>query len=212
MANPYKLHMRGRRLSRKENPFLSDLNRLGVKKELSHAHMQQLHTPHKKTLTNTTKMSASAALSAAPAADIYDSEDNVLTMGEVSDVIHNTSSDDDGMSNDDETSNNDEETEDSLFLCAARDIMNRTRWKVGTAAMEDRRFRSLFGVLPDHLNGVGHAGGEPPAPQEEQAKASALDALFFEGISKVGPRMLHCWWVEGCRRPQDNAEMGVAVP
>jgi hypothetical protein len=24
--------------------------------------------------------------------------------------------------------------------------------------------------------------------------------------------MLRCWWVEGCRQPQDNAEMGVAVP
>ncbi len=174
--------------------------------------MQQLHTPHTKTLTNTTKMSASAAPSAAPAADIYDSKDDDLTMGEVSDVIHNTSSDDDGMSNDDETGDDDEETEDSLFLCAARDIMNRTGWKVGTAAMEDCRFHSLFGVLPDCLNGVGHAGGEPPAPQEEQAKASALDALFFEGIPKGGPRMLRCWWVEGCRQPQDNVEKGVAVP
>ena len=146
MANPYKLHMRGRRLSRKENPFPSDLNRLRAKKELSHAHMQQLHTPHKKTLTNTTKMSASAALSAAPATNIYDSKGNDLTMGEVSDVINNTSSDNDGTSNDDQTSNDDEETEDSLFLCAARDIMNQTGWKVGTAAMEDRRFCSLFGA------------------------------------------------------------------
>ncbi len=146
MANPYKLHTRGRRLSRKENPFPSDLNRLGVKKELSHAHMQQLHTPHKKTLTNTTKMSASKAASAAPAADIYDSKDNDPTIGEVSDVADKTSSDDNDMSDGNETSNDDEETEDSLFLCAAWDIMNRTGWKVGTAAMEDHRFHSLYGA------------------------------------------------------------------
>jgi hypothetical protein len=70
----------------------------------------------------------------------------------------------------------------------------------------------LWCALPDCLNGVGHAGGGHPAPLEEQAKASALDALFFEGISKGGPWMLRCWWVKGCRRPQDNAEMGVALP
>ena len=146
MANPYKLHTRGWRSSRKENPFPSDLNRLRAKIELSHAHMQQLHTPHKKTLTNTTKMSSFEAASAAPAADIYDSEDGDPTIGEVSDVADKTSSDNDGMSNGDETSDDNEETEDSLFLCAARDIMNRTGWKVGTAAMEDHRFHSLFGA------------------------------------------------------------------
>jgi hypothetical protein len=108
--------------------------------------MQQLHRPHKKTPTNTTKMSASAASSAAPAADIYNSKDDDPTIGVVSDVVDNTTSDSDGTSDDDETSNKDEKTEDSMFLRAARDIMNRTGQKVGMAAMEDHRFCSLFGA------------------------------------------------------------------
>jgi hypothetical protein len=68
----------------------------------------------------------------------------------VSDVSINNNDDD--TSNDDEDDgsgddgSNGKETEDTAFHRAAREIMNRAGQTVGTAAMEDRRFRSFFGT------------------------------------------------------------------
>jgi hypothetical protein len=84
----------------------------------------------------------------AAAADIIDYSDNDNELSseseEVSDVSVAASSDDsdDGSDDDDD----DGYTEEAVFLCNARDIQNRTSRCVGTAAMEDRRFRGLFGA------------------------------------------------------------------
>ncbi len=99
-------------------------------------------------------------LSLLPAAAIYDSKDD--PRDKVSDVI-----DDDTINNNrrndgsnDDRSNVDEETEDTVFLCAVWDIMNRAGRKVGMAAIEDRRFRSFFGARFDIVRMVWDMLGE----------------------------------------------------
>ena len=48
----------------------------------------------------------------------------------------------DDVDNDDDNG----DTEEAVFLCNAWDIQNQTSRCVGTAAMENRWFRSLFGA------------------------------------------------------------------
>ncbi len=55
-------------------------------------------------------------------------------------------SDDSDEDSDDSDDNDEGDTEEAMFLRDARDIQNRTSRCVGTAAMEDRRFRGLFGA------------------------------------------------------------------
>jgi hypothetical protein len=71
--------------------------------------------------------------------------------------------------------------------------------------------RALWRTLHDHPDGVGHARGGLPAPREERAQASAVDAVFFEVLSKEGPWLRCRRRVEGCHRPQDNAQVGLAL-
>jgi len=94
-------------------------------------------------------MSTSTFAAAADAIDYSDDDDELLSESEeVSDVSVAASSDDsdDGSDDDDDDDNNDRDTEEAVFLRDARDIQNRTSRCVGTAAMEDRRFRGLFGA------------------------------------------------------------------
>ena len=56
------------------------------------------------------------------------------------------SSDDSNEDSDDSDNDDDGDTEEAVFLCDARDIQNRTSRCVEMAAMEDRRFCSLFGA------------------------------------------------------------------
>jgi len=135
----------------------------------------------------------SIATSASNAIDYSDKDDKDSSDYKMSDVSIAASSDDsnDGFDGDLDDDDDDGDTEEALFLHNARDIQNRTSRSVGTAAMEDRRFCGLFGVRIKII---------------EQAKASALDALFFEGLSKGGTRLLRCWRVEGCHHPKDSAD------
>jgi hypothetical protein len=96
-------------------------------------------------------MSTSTFAAAANAIDYSDDVDELSSESEeVSDVSVAASSDDsDNGSKDDDDDDNDNDngdTEEAVFLCNARDIQNRTSRCLGTAAMEDRLFRSLFGV------------------------------------------------------------------
>ena len=132
-------------------------------------------------------------------------------MGEVSDVVgDDTTVVDDNTSNDD---NDDTATtkggDDAVFFRAARDIMNRVGRKVGTAAREDRRFREHFGA-PFAIVRMVCGGGA--APQEGRAKASVLDTFFVEVLPKGGPRLRRRRSIKGCHRPQDDAQVGVALP
>jgi hypothetical protein len=98
----------------------------------------------------------SASTSAAhPAAAIYSSNDSPM-MGEVSDAVNDDTTviNDDTTVVDNDTSNDDNNNDtsdnnggdDTVFFCAARDIMNRVGRMVGTAAREDCRFREHFGA------------------------------------------------------------------
>jgi len=67
-----------------------------------------------------------------------------MTVSDISTVaVSRDDSDEDSNDSDDD---DDGDTEEAVFLRDARDIQNRTSRCVGTAAMEDRRFRGLFGA------------------------------------------------------------------
>ena len=91
---------------------------------------------------------ATFAAAAADAIDHSSDDDEESSESEeVSDILVAVSSEDDSAEDsDDSDKDNDGDTEEAMFLRDARDIQNRTSWCVGTAAMEDRRFRSNFGV------------------------------------------------------------------
>jgi len=91
---------------------------------------------------------ATFAAAAANAIDYSDNDDEESSESEeVSDISTiDISSDDSNEDSDDSDNDDDGDTEEAVFLCDARDIQNRTSWCVGTAAMEDCRFRDLFGA------------------------------------------------------------------
>jgi hypothetical protein len=92
-------------------------------------------------------MSVSDATSSAAfiAAAIKDREDD--GREQVSDVVDDTTNNNiDNVSNDDVKNDKDVETEVDVFFGAAQEIMNQSNKKLGTAAMEDRQFRSFFGT------------------------------------------------------------------
>jgi hypothetical protein len=144
---------------------------------------------------------ATFAAAAADAIDYSDNDDEEsLESEEVSDIstVAVSSDDSDEDSNDSDDDDNGD-TEEAVFLRDARDIQNRTSRCVGTAVLEDRRFRGLFVACIEIVLKVwSMLLGRWPTPQEEQAKASALDALLFEGLSEGGTRLLRCWRVKGC--------------
>ena len=67
-----------------------------------------------------------------------------LESEEVSDISVASSNDSDKDSNDDD--NEDGDTKAAVFLRNARDIQNRMSQCMGTATVDDRQFRSLFGA------------------------------------------------------------------
>ncbi len=94
-------------------------------------------------------MSNSTFATAADAIDYSDDDNEESSQSEdVSDVSVAASSDDsdDDFDNDDDDNNDDGDMEEAVFLRNAWDIQNWMSRCVGTAAMEDRRFRSLFGA------------------------------------------------------------------
>ena len=94
-------------------------------------------------------MSSPVSATIPPPAAIYES-DTPPQDTEVSDVSVDNDDDDTSNGDKDEGSGDDgsdgEETEDAAYHRAAREIMNRAGRRVGTAAMEDRRFRSFVGA------------------------------------------------------------------
>ena len=91
--------------------------------------------------------SAATSSSASPAAVF--NESSSIDEGEVSSDLANHSDDEDDNSTSDEEADDDDDDDfdlESIFRRDARDIQNRTSRAVGTAAMEDRRFRELFGA------------------------------------------------------------------
>ena len=114
------------------------------------------HNTQKSHHNNNTTMSA-FAYAAPPAAAVFDHDDGDNMVGEVSGtvgvvtaVIDDESSDDnsgeDDDSGDDGEVDDGDETIDAVLFRSAKEIMNRTGRKVGTAGREDRRFREHFGA------------------------------------------------------------------
>ena len=132
-------------------------------------------------------MSASAASSAPPPAAIYDSDGPPAQDQELVSVFPVPVDDIDGNDATDDNGSGDEgdETEDAVFFRAARDIMNRTARNIGSAAMEDRRFRSFFGARYDIVKMVWEMLGEGGLRPEKCEPKHLLWALYF---LKVYPR------------------------
>jgi len=88
---------------------------------------------------------ATFAAAAADAIDYSDNDDEESSESEeVSDISTiDVSTDDSDEDSDDSVDNDDSDTEEAVFLRDAWDIQNRTSRCVGTAAMEDRRFRGF---------------------------------------------------------------------
>jgi hypothetical protein len=110
-----------------------------------------------------------------------DSEDN--RQEQVSDIVYDTTNndyDDDDMSN-----NKDKEMDADVFFWAARVIMNRSNKNIGTAAMEDRQFRSFFYVRQDINEMVWDILGEGGLHPKKSKPKHLLWALYF---MKVYPR------------------------
>ena len=140
-------------------------------------------------------MSNSTFATAIDASNYSDDDDEVsLEAEEVSDISVASSndsnnddngSDDDNDDNDDNNGDNDEGTEEAVFLHDARDIQNRTSQSVGTAAMEDRWFRSLFGVRIKIVQKVWLLLWEDGLCPKESKSNHLLWTLYF---LKVYPR------------------------
>jgi hypothetical protein len=125
-------------------------------------------------------MNASAASSSAAsfAAAINDSKDN--RREQVSDVFYDMTNKDD---DDDYVSNNEnKETDADMFFWVAQNRLNK---KIGTDAMEDCQFRSLFGARQDIVEMVWGMLGKGGLHPEKSEPKHLLWALYF---MKVYPR------------------------
>ncbi len=99
-------------------------------------------------------------------------------------VNNDTSDDDDKMSNDD----NGDKTVDTVFFCAAWDIMNCVRRKVGTAAREDRRFCKHFGAPFTIMQKVWDVLEEGDLlPKKGEPKHLLWTLYFLKSYPKEGP-------------------------
>ena len=151
---------------------------LNRKKHASH-HTQQ---PASTLTSHDTKMSSPASATIPPPAAIYES-DTPSQDTEVSDVSVDNDDDDTSDDDDDEGSGDDgsdgEETEDAAFHRAAREIMNRAGQRVGTVAMEDRRFRSFFGAQFEIVRMVWDMLGEGGLRPEKSEPKHLLWTLYF---------------------------------
>ena len=142
------------------------------------------HTPHN---PHTPKMaifaSAAAASSAASSAAINDvnSDDDVAPDDEVSSDLVVSSDDDDDDDDDDPHHTHLRD----IFFHAARDIQNRTSRIVGTAEMEDRRFRELFGARMEIVLHLWKMMEEDNLLPEKSKPKHLLWTLYF---MKVYPR------------------------
>ena len=138
-------------------------------------------------------MSNSTFATAIDASNYSDDDDKVsLEAEEVSDISVASSDDSNNDSDNGSDDNNDGNNgdtyggaEEAVFLHDARDIQNRTSQSVGTAAMEDRWFRSLFGVRIKIVQKVWLLLWEDGLCPKESKSNHLLWTLYF---LKVYPR------------------------
>ena len=130
---------------------------------------------------------ATFAAAAADAIDYSDNDDEESSDSEEESDISTVavSSDDSDEDSDDSDDDDDGDTEEAMFLRDARDIQNRTSRCVGTAAMEDRRFRSLFGARIEIVLKVWLMLGKDGLRPKKSKPKHLLWTLYF---LKVYPR------------------------
>ncbi len=141
---------------------------------------------------------ASSASSASSSASIDDSNSNERGASdkEVSGNLVVSSDDEDNVSDeeDNDDNNDDEDDLETIFLHDAQDIQNQTSRVVRTAAMEDRRFRELFGANIGIVLHVWHAMEEGGLLPNKSKPKHLLWTLYFlkvypqeaPGCSSVG--------------------------
>ncbi len=116
----------------------------------------------------------------------------------MSDVVNNTSNDvgiDDASDNDD--ASDDYASNADVFLMDAWDIMNRASRKIRTVPMEDRRFRSFFGIWKKIVKMVWNMLGEGGLHSKKSEPKHLLWALYFLKVyPREGPGC--CQRVKGC--------------
>ena len=153
---------------------------------------------------------SNSTFAAAAAEDIDYSDDDDEESSASEEVSDNSvaSSDDSYDGSDDSDDEDDGDAEEAVFLRDALDIQNRTSRSVGTAAMEDRRFRGLFGACIEIVLKVWLMLGEGGLRPEKSKPKHLLWMLYFlkvyqreaPGCSAVGgskgaidPKTLRKW-------------------
>ena len=124
-------------------------------------------------------------------------------MSDISTVA--VSSDDSDEDSDDSDDDDDGDTEEAMFLCDAQDIQNRMSRCVGTAAMEDRQFRGLFGACIEIVLKVWLMLGEGGLhPKKSKPKHLLWTLYFLKVYPREGPG---CAAVGGSRGAVDPKTM-----
>jgi hypothetical protein len=124
---------------------------------------------------------SNSTFAAAAAEDINYSDDDDEESSASEEVSDNSvaSSNDAYDGSDDSDDEDDGDAEEAVFLRNARDIQNRTSRSVGTAAMEDRRFRGLFGARIEIVLKVWLMLGEGGLRPEKSKPKHLLWMLYF---------------------------------
>ena len=123
----------------------------------------------------------------------------------MSDIFIASRDNSDDGSDDVEDDEDDGDAEEAVFLCDARDIQNRTSWSIGTAAMEDRRFRGLFGARIEIVLKVWLMLGEGGLrPKKSKPKHLLWTLYFLKVYPREGPG---CAAVGGSRGAVDPKTM-----
>ena len=133
-----------------------------------------------------TSATASSATSVAATNNVYSDDDGASEEEESGDLV--VSSDDDDNSSNNEVNDVSATNLDDVFFRAARGIQNRTSRIVGTAAMEERRFRELFGARMEivvHLWEMMEKGDL--LPEKSKPKHLLWTLYFLKVYPREGP-------------------------
>jgi hypothetical protein len=95
---------------------------------------------------------------------------------ESDDLVVSSNNDDNGG---DDNNVDEDDVDTDVFCCAARDIQNRMSQNTGTAAMEDRCFRKLFGASISIVLQVWHMMDDGGLLPEKTKPKHLLWTLYF---------------------------------
>ena len=143
-----------------------------------HDNITQHTTP---IMLNSTSATAASSSADAAAVDDYDS-DGKAEPEESDDLVVSSN---DGNNDGDDDDVDEDDVDEEVFVCAARDIQNRTSRNAGTAAMKDRRFCKLFGASIGIVLQVWHMMDDGGLLPEKTKPKHLLWTLY---VMKVYPQ------------------------